>query len=254
MDCPGFHDLVRLFIRRKEPIGKPKKASRKKSGRKSGRKSAKKKTEQKTFDLYEAFRALCLDEEEFRADIEKYLVEGLRPFQVPPLVPSHLRALAPTAKNKMYNADIIFQNFGGTRKEPTMAPTDKRVAGLNAELALKFLEKANLHRELFEFHADGNPESICVDALCGVVKPPQMRAFLDEYRWETGKKLLKREVAYLQGEYGDPEIDRWLIVAPQMTRPDAHWPEAGRGKIPRLPVRERSRVGRRFGLCQNQIT
>ncbi|CUT09702.1 Endonuclease [Bradyrhizobium sp.] len=240
---PGYHDLVRLFIGRKEPIGKPKKASK----TKSGRKSSKKKAEQKTFDLYEAFRALCLDEEEFRADIEKYLNEGLRPLQVPPLVPSHLRALAPTAKNKMYNANIVFQNFGGSRKEPTMAPTDKRVAGFNAELALKLLQKANLHKERFEFRADGDPEPTRVDALCGVVTPPQMCAFLDKYTWETGKKLLEREVAYLGGKEGDPEIERWLIVAPEMARPDAYWPEAESGNIPRLPVRERSRVGHRFG-------
>ena len=244
---PGFHDLVRLFIGRKEPIGKPKKASKKKSA-----KTKAKKVEQKTFDLYEAFRALCLDEEEFRADIEKYLDEGLRPLQVPPLVPSHLRALAPTARNKMYNASIVFQNFGGSRKEPTMAPTDKRAAALNAEHALKLLENANLHREKFEFCADEDPETIRVDALCGVVKPQQMLAFLNKFRWETGKELLKREIAYLEGtpgdpESGDPEIDRWLIVAPQMVRPDAYWPEQESGKIPQLPVRERSRIGHRFG-------
>jgi hypothetical protein len=147
----------------------------------------------------------------------------------------------------MYNAEIIFQNFGGTRKEPTMAPTDKRVAGLNAKLALKLLVKANLHKEGFEFRADGDPELIRVDALCGVVKPSEMRAFLDNYSWETGKKLLAREAAYLEGSYGDPGIDRWLIVAPQMANPDAYWPEAKSSDLPRLPVRERSRVGRRFG-------
>src|SRR5262249_46945508 len=46
---PGYRDLVRLFIGRDEPIGT------------SGR---------LRLDLYEAFHALCQDEEEFRRDIQ----------------------------------------------------------------------------------------------------------------------------------------------------------------------------------------
>ena len=53
-----------------------------------------------TPDLYEAFEAVCLDEEYFRNEIKavRYLVEGqpqVVPAQVPPLVASHLPKLRP---------------------------------------------------------------------------------------------------------------------------------------------------------------
>ncbi len=86
---PGYQDLVRLYIRRDAQV-----------------------------DLYEAFEALLMDEEAFRAELKQY--EGfdedgvplLEPRQIPPLVSQHLPWLRPTARNKMWNAVIA-------NKEPT---------------------------------------------------------------------------------------------------------------------------------------
>ena len=80
---PGYEDLVRLYIRRDAKV-----------------------------DLYEAFEALLMDEEAFRAELRQY--EGfdadgmpvLEPRQIPPLVSQHLPWLKPTARNKMWNAVI----------------------------------------------------------------------------------------------------------------------------------------------------
>jgi hypothetical protein len=80
---PGYQDLVRLYIRRDPHI-----------------------------DLYEAFEALLMDEEAFRAELSQYAGfddEGmplLEPRQIPPLVSQHLPWLKPTARNKMWNAVI----------------------------------------------------------------------------------------------------------------------------------------------------
>src|SRR5260221_3491778 len=95
----GYGDLVRLFIGRAEPF------------------------KGKSLDLYDAFEAICRDEEKFRQEIAKYS-KAITPKEMPPLVPSHLTALRPTAKNKMYNAKITFKNFGGDWSERTLAPNE----------------------------------------------------------------------------------------------------------------------------------
>ncbi len=86
---PGYQDLVRLYIRRDPQV-----------------------------DLYEAFEALLMDEEAFRAELSQYAgfdekgMPLLEPRQIPPLVSQHLPWLKPTARNKMWNAVI-------TNKAPT---------------------------------------------------------------------------------------------------------------------------------------
>lgn len=80
---PGYQDLVRLYIRRDPQV-----------------------------DLYEAFEALLMDEEAFRAELSQYAgfdddgMPLLEPRQIPPLVSQHLPWLKPTARNKMWNAVI----------------------------------------------------------------------------------------------------------------------------------------------------
>jgi hypothetical protein len=80
---PGYQDLVRLYIRRDSQV-----------------------------DLYEAFEALLMDEEAFRAELSQYAgfdengMPMLEPRQIPPLVSQHLPWLKPTARNKMWNAVI----------------------------------------------------------------------------------------------------------------------------------------------------
>lgn len=80
---PGYRDLVRLYIRRDSQV-----------------------------DLYEAFEALLMDEEAFRAELSQYAgfdehgMPMLEPRQIPPLVSQHLPWLKPTARNKMWNAVI----------------------------------------------------------------------------------------------------------------------------------------------------
>lgn len=80
---PGYQDLVRLYIRRDSNV-----------------------------DLYEAFEALLMDEEAFRAELSQYAgfdedgMPMLEPRQIPPLVSQHLPWLKPTARNKMWNAVI----------------------------------------------------------------------------------------------------------------------------------------------------
>lgn len=219
----GYRDLVRLFIGRDEPIGQ------------SGR---------RRLDLYEAFHALCQDEQEFRRDIQKYKRDGLKPIHVPPLVPSHLSTLAPTARNKMYNAKIAFRNFGGSRSERTIAPTRSSEGAMNENIARDLLRKCNWAQETFEYKAEGKRQSF--EAWCGSTTTTAMLDFLKGYVWEGGGNVLANEIEYLEGKEGDPELDRWVVIAPLTKGEKDSWPSKKDRDIPSFPVRMRTRVGRRF--------
>jgi hypothetical protein len=228
---PGYRDLVRLFIGREEPVGQKKDTP---------------------LDLYEAFRAICLDEEEFRSDIQKYLVEDIRPIQVPPLVPSHLESLMPTARNKMYNARITFKNVGGAFVERTVSPATKSAADDNAEKSLVLLSAAKLSATNLAI-GTGPSGLRDFDAYVGAVSPGEMLSFLRKYRWEQDKGVLRHEIEYLEGNGGDPEIGDWLIVAPQLKGEGTEWPEQKISNVPKLSVKKRSRVGTRFGVFSEPL-
>ena len=231
----GYHDLVRLFIGKDEPIGP--KAKRK-------------------LDLYDAFRGMCLDDAEFRRDIAKYSKERIKPIQVPPLVPAHVAALSPTAKNKMYNATIIFRNFGGETSQRTLATTVKAEAAANAVAAIKLLMTATLSSQEVVF-IDRNinkktrtqrTSPVKFHAVTGCVEPQAMIDFLNTYCWERNAKLLHHEIKFLEGQKGNPEINDWLIMAPTLETRPACWPEKKVPGMTQFTVKERARVGNRFNV------
>jgi hypothetical protein len=225
---PGYTDLVRLFIGRAEKFGTKGK---------------------KNLDLYEAFSAMCKDEEKFRREIRKY--KGtLTPRQIPPLVPSHLKALRPVARNKMYNTYITFRNFGGTWSEPTMAPAIKKIVSENQNSAQKLLESCtSLSERQFlgsKKGKDSSRDQLNVKALCGITTTENMIAFLEEYKWLKDDNLLVDELMFLDGKEGDPAVDDWLIIAPMVKETRGVWP-AVKSTFPQISVQLRSRVGVRYG-------
>ncbi len=91
----GYQDLVRLYIGRREPFGK-----------------------QKTLDLYEAFEDMVRDEEDFRAQLSVYSKEpGFSPKDIRALVFNSHPHLRPTARNRMYYAELAWAAF--SYREPT---------------------------------------------------------------------------------------------------------------------------------------
>jgi hypothetical protein len=215
----GYKDLVRLFIGRAEPVGR------------TG-----------TIDLYEAFEAVCRDELEFRSQLRRYSVtsgdEKVTPKQVPPLVPAHL--LRPTSTNKMYNARIAFMNLGGQYKEPTLAPTERIDAQHNEKRMRALLNGADI--QLVDLSVERGSE---FRALCAVLQPTAVLDFLRNYRWMNGLKPIQHEVEFLAGQHGDPEIDDWLLVAPQIDTRYEPWEVANIAFS--SPRRARTPTGR-FGV------
>ena len=193
----GYGDLVRLFIGTDEPIGK------------SGR----------TLNLLEAFKALCLDEEGFRKDLEKYSKEpGITPAKVRPLVPFHM--LKPTAKNKMRWARLAYENLGGEWREKTSAPATKDRVQQNEVAAIRMLKRAKLR--LCDLDATAGGKNLRTSAIVGELKPGDLLDFLVHYRWAKEQEAcLSRELTYLKATGADdPGVRRWLLVAPQLQKPD----------------------------------
>ncbi len=195
---PGYHDLVRLFIGRQEPVGR------------GGR----------TIDLYSAFGAICRDEEMFRGELKRYaLEEGITPLQIPPLVPSHM--LQPTATNKMFNAQISYNNFGRRLSESTFAPDKDADIRHNHDALLNLIGQGKIESAKLTATDDKRIE---FDANYTVVGATQMVQFLKDFRWfnkgSEGKPPFRLQIEFLEktGKY-DPGITDWLLLAPQSTDP-----------------------------------
>lgn len=191
---PNYRDLVRLYIGREEPMGRT-----------------------RTVDLYEAFEAICRDEETFRAQLTRYatLIDGkpqVTPAQIPPLVSQHLSWLKPSARNKMFNAELVEIRSPGEWVEPTAYPTAPADLRHNAEVwrpVLDVLDPAPVtmahgHRDTFE-------------ALHGTLDHEALLKVLCDLRWSAPSQFSPHlESLLTAGEHG-PGVDDWLVIAPQQT-------------------------------------
>lgn len=204
----GYQDLVRLFIGTEEKLDK------------AGRKQ---------IDLYEAFGAVCRDEELFREELKRYASMDeprVTPRDIPPLVPMHM--LKPTSPNKMYNVAVTFRNFGGRLSESTFAPSDaaetvKNQNALATLLADKAIEEVELAGTV-----DGKRQRVAANVT--TLTPDEMLDFLRGYVWFDKKDRkhatspMLEQIDFLRGRGAkDPGIDDWLLIAPKVKSPVAHW-------------------------------
>ncbi|MGY1763035.1 Z1 domain-containing protein [Geodermatophilus sp. SYSU D00779] len=205
----GYADLVRLFIGRREPIGRG------------------------FDDLYAKFEAVVRDEEVFREQLRQYAkpVDGeaqVRPDQIPPLVSQHLPTLRPTSPNKMYNAELQVRRSPGTPLEPTAYPEVRLDLAHNYAAALPLLKAATDLQTLPVPKRDLTyPSSpLTFEAYTGVVPHAEVLQSLSAYRWYSADYFLP-DLRYL--EEATAQIDDWLVVLPQLAGgssgelPDVGW-------------------------------
>lgn len=199
----GYRDLVRLFIGTDEIDGGP--------------------NSKKRINLYEAFGAIYRDEEMFRADLVRYAEDpDIIPAAVPPLVPAHM--LRPTAANKMRNARITFRNYGGELSESTFAPKEAAAKKANVAALKALVDGA----EASHLQATGRHKG-AQKSFSGTVfetTPQRMITFLESYVWYDSKSPdarfgnpLRLQLEFLKGSAGDPGIDRWLLLSPEISNP-----------------------------------
>lgn len=208
----GYRDLVRLFIGTDEWIDK------------AGR---------KRIDLYEAFGAVCRDEELFREELKRYAsMEDPRitPLQIPPLVPMHM--LKPTATNKMYNAKVTFRNFGGQLAESTFAAGEKADIRHNFDLVADIIAERGVETVRFE----GRPKlgNGALGANVSILTPTDVERIIKGFLWHgrreraTALNPLQQQLEFLLAQ-GDraPGIDDWVLISPLFEKPAARFNLAG---------------------------
>lgn len=220
---PGYRDLVRLYIGRNERKGKA------------------------NIDLYEAFGAVCRDEEALRKELLKYSKGGLTPKQVPPLVHQHLPKLPPTSKNKMFNAQIRSIDFAGEWTEKTSAPVKPADMTANLRCLETLLENAislgQPHIQLI--NKDG--ETVSFEAHAALANSDSVAAFIDSYRWSEEKRSVQLEIDYLHQQRKIGGLKEWLVLLPQIG--SARQWEFKNSAFRKLAVIKRSRVtDTRFGV------
>jgi len=199
----GYADLVRLFIGRREPQGR------------------------EAVDVYEAFEGICRDEESFRQELKRYAlpVNGDRPItpmDIPPLVATHLEWIRPTSRNKMFNAQIEYRNFGGKAVEHRRVAQSSASRSANEALVRELLETGPLDLR------DLRNGAAAVRALVGVRSAESVRNLLGSYAFADGMPDLAPELEFLDGKLGDPGIRDWAVVLPQQVKAtEQTWRVAG---------------------------
>ncbi|MFD8589101.1 Z1 domain-containing protein [Streptomyces sp. NPDC059637] len=194
----GYRDLVRLYLGREETMGK------------------------KDVDLYEAFEAICRDEETFRSQLGRYahLVDGrpqVTPAQVPPLVAQHLSWLKPTSGNKMYNSRLVEVRSPGQWEEPTAYPSTADALRSNTELWAPVLDSLSSETSTFTHRFDDKKTLYRFDAFTGLLTPQDLLVTLRGLKWCLNHQFAPH-LTYLEEITKTPgQVDDWLVLAPQHT-------------------------------------
>jgi hypothetical protein len=194
----GYNDLVRLFIGREEPDGRS-----------------------IPFDLYEAFEGVVRDEEAFREQLRQYseLVDGrpqIIPRDIPPLVTQHLVTVTPSARNKMFNAEMVIRRTPGEANEPTAYPTDVIDIEHNYWTMAPLLSAAHEPQTLsFPAEPRGDkPDRPAgrYEAKVGFVSATDVVHAIGSCRWLTAD-YFSPDLAYLDEICGEVKV--WVLIAPQ---------------------------------------
>ncbi|MGI8665548.1 MAG: Z1 domain-containing protein [Jatrophihabitans sp.] len=218
----GYGDLVRLYIGRAEPDGLS------------------------TIDLYEAFEAVVRDEEAFRGQLRQYakLVDGrpqITPRDIPPLVSQHLPTIAPSARNKMFNAELVIRRSPGQPNEPTAFPVDSQAIEANYQRMLPLLRAAADARDLtFPDKTPSGSTKIggVFKALIGITPAEVLLEALSRLTW-LRPGYFSADLAYVE-EITAHGVNDWVVIAPQLR--DAN--ESLEGLGPRSVFVRKRRPGR----------
>ncbi|GGY17154.1 Z1 domain-containing protein [Streptomyces djakartensis] len=196
---PGYRDLVRLYIGREEPFGRNRYA-----------------------DLYEAYEAICRDEETFREQLAQYaaVVDGqpqITPMQVPPLVAQHLPWIRPSARNKMFNAELVEIRSPGRPIEPASYPLSNAALKRNTERWRPLLDSLSAVPASFSNPPDHSSSlTRTFEALTGTVPHSDLLSVLAQLEWERPGHF-DPHLTYLSQLDGTlAKVDDWLLLSPRL--------------------------------------
>lgn len=191
----GYQDLVRLYLGREETMGK------------------------KDIDLYEAFEAICRDEESFREELQRYsvVIDGepqVTPERVPPLVSQHLSWLKPVSANKMYNTRLVGIDSPGKWEEPTAYPSGVPALRHNTSLWTPVLESLSTDPSTFAYYFDETETHHRFNALTGRLSSHEFLPLIRSLKWDAQGRF-DPHLAYLKEITDSSKVEDWLVLAPQ---------------------------------------
>ncbi|GGL71477.1 hypothetical protein GCM10010129_13900 [Streptomyces fumigatiscleroticus] len=196
---PGYRDLVRLYIGREEPFGRDRWA-----------------------DLYEAYEAICRDEEVFREQLSQYaaVVDGkpqITPMEVPPLVAQHLPWIRPSARNKMFNAELVEIRSPGRPIEPASYPLNSTALKRNTERWQPLLKHFGTAPVSFSNPPDDSSSlTRTFEALTAVVPHADLVSVLSQLEWER-PRYFDPHLTYLRQLDGSlATVEDWLLISPRL--------------------------------------
>ncbi|MEU0342699.1 Z1 domain-containing protein [Streptomyces bobili] len=196
---PGYRDLIRLYIGREEPFGRDKYA-----------------------DLYEAYEAICRDEETFREQLAQYatVVDGkpqITPTQVPPLVAQHLPWIRPSARNKMFNAELVEIRSPGRPVEPAAYPQNHMAIKRNTERWRPLLDALSTDPVAFTNPPDDSSSlARSFEALTGTVTHGALVRTLSQLEWERPGHF-DPHLTYLSQLDGTlAKVEDWQLISPRL--------------------------------------
>ncbi|WP_460073363.1 Z1 domain-containing protein [Streptomyces sp. YKOK-I1] len=234
---PGYRDLVRLYIGREEPYRRGKK-----------------------LDLYEAFEAICRDEEDFRAELRRYAgktVDGyplVTPSQIPPLVSQHLSWLKPTSRNKMFNAEVREIRSPGQPIELLTYPMKADATARNTKRWLPILTALSPAPTACRLSPGPiNSLTRTFQASTALMSHTDLLGVLGPLEWEGENRFMPhlRYLSQLDGQLA--KVDDWLVLVPHLT--ERHRIEAsvlGHGPFP-LHRRSRQADKAAFGRISRDV-
>ena len=194
----GYKDLIRLYIDR---------------NRESGRRS---------FDLYEAFEAIVRDELEFRKEIALYsaLDENgspiVQPVQVPPLVHNSADWLTPTARNKMYNSQLVEKGFGGSPSHLSIVARqedDPDVHVHNFSLVLPWFKNHSFEP------VDLLGTSGLFQAEIAIFPAEEFLRVLENFRWHERARTADPKIGYISKLVRSGSFNDFVLVK-KLERPE----------------------------------
>jgi hypothetical protein len=136
----------------------------------------------------------------------------ITPMDIPPLVATYEEWIRPTSREKMFNAQISFRNFGRRSVEHRRVAQEAAQKRHNESLVIKILQGGPT--DVYELaHAGGSLTFYGGTRSCG-----QVRELLVAYVFAEGSPDLGQEIEFLDGKYGDPMLDDWAVLLPQLER------------------------------------
>jgi hypothetical protein len=199
---PGYRDLPRLFIGRNEIL----------------RKATKTKPAVR-IDLLEAFKGTCRAERSFRESLAMYAIPQpgqprITPRDIAPIVELYFPDLPPVAKNRMWNAEVISENWGRRWIQPTFFSDNTTANSGNLGRLGSLVDSSSNGFSTVSFDVPGKAS---FSAVAGEVANADFEAFISAFEFSTDSaRCFGAQLGFLTGGHGPHRIHDWLVVFPRL--------------------------------------